>query len=140
MASFVSIENFAVWTIFILYRHLAEDELETITEDKWDKDIWGIEHKDLASQKEIPKLIFYFAEKVGIPIVRRLVADVVSQDHWVADHTRDWLISARGKEAGDFSSSKPIMSTDVNGVGHDFCISESHFVKGLAVTNTVRTQ
>ena len=49
----------------------------------------------------------------------------VVQDHWVANHTRDWLISARGKEAGDSSSSKPIMSIDSNGVGHDFCISES---------------
>jgi hypothetical protein len=41
--------------------------LETITEDKWDEDIWGIEHIDVASQTEIPKLIFYFAEEVGSP-------------------------------------------------------------------------
>lgn len=92
--------------------HLARDELETITEDKWDEDIWGIEHKDVASQKEIPKLIFYFAE----------------EDHWVANHTRDWLISARGKEEGDSWSSKPEMSIDINGVGHDFCIRHSEIV------------
>lgn len=45
-------------------RHLAKDELETITEDKWDQDIWGIEHKEGSIRKEIPKLFFYFAEDV----------------------------------------------------------------------------
>jgi len=37
-----------------------------MTEDKWDEDIWGIEHEDLESKNKsnIPKLIFYFAEEV----------------------------------------------------------------------------
>jgi hypothetical protein len=43
---------------------LAKDELESITEDKWDGDIWGIEHEDAGSIIEIPKLIFYFGEEV----------------------------------------------------------------------------
>lgn len=44
------------------------------------------------------------------------------QDHWVANHTRDALIAARGKPEGDLSSSKPKMVIDSNGVGHAFCI------------------
>jgi pimeloyl-ACP methyl ester carboxylesterase len=44
--------------------HMAKDEMETITEDKWDEDIWGIEHEDPDRKTEIPRLIFYFGENV----------------------------------------------------------------------------
>lgn len=99
--------------------------METITEDKWDEDIWGIEHKDAESRKDIPKLFFYFAEDVRMQEALVWVTTDWKQDHWVADHTRDGLIAARGKEEGDISSSKPVMAIDRNGVGHDFCISKS---------------
>jgi hypothetical protein len=36
--------------------------MRTITVDKWDDDIWGIEHA--GPKSDIPKLFFYFAEKV----------------------------------------------------------------------------
>ena len=45
---------------------MAKDELESITEDRWDEDIWGIEHIDDESRNEIPKLIFYFGEHVSL--------------------------------------------------------------------------
>lgn len=48
-------------------RHLARDELESIMEDAWDEDIWGIEHEDSSSTTDIPKLIFYFGENVSLP-------------------------------------------------------------------------
>lgn len=44
------------------------------------------------------------------------------QDHWVANHTRDSLIAARGKLAGDTYSTKPEMVIDKNGISHAFCI------------------
>jgi hypothetical protein len=44
---------------------LAKEEMENITEDRWDEDIWGIEHEDPERKANIPKLIFYFGEKVG---------------------------------------------------------------------------
>jgi hypothetical protein len=50
-------------------RSMAKDELETISEDKWDEDIWGIEHADAESRKEIPKLKFYFGEHVSLRII-----------------------------------------------------------------------
>jgi hypothetical protein len=44
---------------------LGKDEMEIITEDKWDEDIWGIEHEDATGMVEIPKLIFYFGADVS---------------------------------------------------------------------------
>lgn len=38
--------------------------MDTITEDRWDEDIWGIEHEDADVKMEIPRLIFYFGENV----------------------------------------------------------------------------
>lgn len=47
---------------------MAKDELEMITEDKWDEDIWGVEHADPDSKLDIPKLVFYFGEQVSVKI------------------------------------------------------------------------
>lgn len=85
---------------------MAKDEMDNITEDRWDEDIWGIEHEEPDQKRQVPKLIFYFGEN----------------DHWVANHTRDALIAARGRAEDDTSSSKPIMMIDENGVDHGFCI------------------
>jgi len=43
---------------------MAKDEMETITEDRWDEDIWGIEHEEPNTKREIPKLVFYFGDNV----------------------------------------------------------------------------
>ncbi|KAG4436006.1 hypothetical protein IFR05_008513 [Cadophora sp. M221] len=91
--------------------HMAKDEMDFITEDKWDEDIWGIEHEDPDSKSKSPKLIFYFGQN----------------DHWVADHTRDALIAARGRE-GARQSSKPVMMIDESGIPHGFCIRHSETV------------
>ncbi|KAH6682014.1 hypothetical protein B0J14DRAFT_228792 [Halenospora varia] len=92
--------------------HMAKDEMETITEDRWDEDIWGIEHTETDYKADIPKLVFYFGEN----------------DHWVANHTRDALIAARGDPDTDLASSKPIMLIDKNGVDHGFCIRHSESI------------
>lgn len=52
-------------------RHLAKDEMETITEDRWDEDIWGIEHEDPDSKSKSSKLIFYFGRDVSWQFSRR---------------------------------------------------------------------
>ncbi|KAI9680025.1 MAG: hypothetical protein M1817_005041 [Caeruleum heppii] len=88
---------------------MAKDEMMSITEDRWDEEIWGaattmidntrtnisgpgttrnrstgdrhsLRATDPSTSPPPPKLIFYFAEK----------------DHWVAANTRDELIAARG--------------------------------------------
>ncbi|KIN05902.1 hypothetical protein OIDMADRAFT_112461 [Oidiodendron maius Zn] len=91
--------------------YLGKDEMENITEDKWDNDVWGVEHEDAASMVRIPKLIFYFG----------------AADYWVANHTRDALIAARGR-VREKSSSKPVMLIDENGLDHAFCTRQSETV------------
>ncbi|KAF7897209.1 hypothetical protein EAF00_005437 [Botryotinia globosa] len=98
--------------------HLARDEMNIITDDKWDSEIWGVEHSE-SSQSSPPKLIFYFGEN----------------DHWVASHTRDALIAARASPVPASASStssfsiketnKPIMMIDKEGIDHGFCINHS---------------
>jgi hypothetical protein len=44
---------------------MARDEMEQITEDRWDENIWGVEHEDVDHKYRVPKLVFYFGEKVG---------------------------------------------------------------------------
>ena len=69
LAGFVSIDlvNCAKRCVFgvlrLMYcRSMAKEEMETITEDRWDADIWGIEN----AEGQIPKLIFYFGENVSL--------------------------------------------------------------------------
>lgn len=48
---------------------MAKDEMEQITEDRWDEDIWGVEHEDVDHKYQVPKLVFYFGEKVGSVLI-----------------------------------------------------------------------
>lgn len=94
--------------------HMARDEMATITEDKWDAEIWGVEGEDIkraglekngaGKLGEAPRLVFYFGE----------------DDHWVADHTRDALIEARGNGSGRVK-----MVLDEDNIPHGFCIHHS---------------
>jgi hypothetical protein len=54
-----------LWQKLTGCRHLAKDELENITEDKWTDEVWGVELMDSESKAQAPKLIFYFAEEVS---------------------------------------------------------------------------
>jgi hypothetical protein len=47
---------------------MARDEMEMISGDRWDEDIWGVEHPDPDSKEAIPKLVFYFGQKVSTNI------------------------------------------------------------------------
>ncbi|KAF2181869.1 hypothetical protein K469DRAFT_588844 [Zopfia rhizophila CBS 207.26] len=89
-------------------RHMARDEMNTITTDAWDTEIWGAAHPSLNPWPR-PILRFLFARS----------------DHWVANETRDELIKVRGaNEAGDVEEWKPKMEIDEEeGWVHGFCIS-----------------
>lgn len=93
--------------------YLAQHEMQTITTDKWDDEIWGVV-TDNAKVSERTKLFFLFG----------------TDDHWVADETRDELIAARaaraaGGEGGEVGEEgKPFMEIDESGIPHGFCISE----------------
>jgi hypothetical protein len=88
--------------------HLARDEMDTITADVWDTEIWGAAEP---SPHTYPR-----------PILRFLFA---ASDHWVAKETRDDLIRERGmnSEGEDW---KPMMEVDEEeGWPHGFCIRHS---------------
>ncbi|KAF2086836.1 hypothetical protein K490DRAFT_43145 [Saccharata proteae CBS 121410] len=102
--------------------HMAADELNQITTDSWDSEIWGAAAASSLAPPR-PKLYFLFGQK----------------DQWVADETRDELIRARGRGRGrdgeevvvegegkgkTAESWKPVMEVDGEGVGHGFCLGE----------------
>jgi hypothetical protein len=93
---------------------MGRDEMQTITADKWDSEIWGAAEPSHSGIPR-PKLFFYFGRK----------------DHWVADRTRDDLIRLRSGrhenvvselEQGEAQVWKPKMEIDGEGVPHGFCI------------------
>ncbi|CAF9940595.1 MAG: hypothetical protein ALECFALPRED_008767 [Alectoria fallacina] len=92
--------------------HLAKDEMTTITDDKWDKEVWGAATSEGTNNRDTASsnLTFYWGKK----------------DSWVADHTRDALIAARGHLSNSQTESgseqwKPVMRVDKEGMPHDFC-------------------
>jgi hypothetical protein len=105
---------------------MARDEMKMITEDRWDEDIWGVESSNPDAKEAIPKLFFYFGQKVSFKTDCSLMSNPVTdclKDHWVADHTRDALIAAREGIEGQ-STGKPKMLIDQDGIPHGFCISK----------------
>ena len=85
---------------------MARDELNEITQDRWDEDIWGSVEPSTSPR---PKLVFYFG----------------GSDHWVADHIRDELIKRRGIGEDGKDTWKAHMYIDEDGIPHSFCIRES---------------
>lgn len=39
--------------------------MKTITEDRWDEDLWDLEHANANPKVEVPRLIFYFGANVS---------------------------------------------------------------------------
>lgn len=84
--------------------------METITADAWDDELWGLSNAQTSSNNKT-KLYFYFG----------------TDDHWVADETRDELIAARAATGQVGDENKPIMEIDTHDTPHGFCISKSLF-------------
>ncbi|KAH3577857.1 hypothetical protein KXV22_006764 [Aspergillus fumigatus] len=77
--------------------HMASDEMQTITSDKWGDDVWGVS----TASEPLTRLFFYFGRN----------------DHWVAERTRDEIIDLRGRVEGG-----PTMSVCELGLPHAFCL------------------
>ncbi|KAE8360190.1 hypothetical protein BDV27DRAFT_148905 [Aspergillus caelatus] len=83
--------------------HMAADEMQTITSDKWSDDVWGMSNvKD-----PVTRLFFYFGRN----------------DHWVAERTRDEVIELRGRTEGG-----PKMVVCEEGLPHAFVLKYSDVV------------
>lgn len=78
-----------------------------------------------------PSHQLYYSTSPSIPCNLRLYSpsiqpNAAQQDSWVADHTRDALIDARGHRSPVQTGSqaehwKPVMLIDKEGMPHDFC-------------------
>jgi dienelactone hydrolase len=82
--------------------------MKAITTDAWDDELWGIS-KAQSSNNNKTRLYFYFG----------------TDDHWVANETRDELIAARAATGKVGEEDKPTMEVDTYGTPHGFCISKS---------------
>jgi len=100
---------------------MAKDEMRQIAHDTWSESLWGTRPVQGAASIVIvksndsttpasPKLYFYFGEN----------------DHWVADTTRDNLISTRARRGSFAEDNRPVMEVDTNGVPHGFCLRPEH--------------
>lgn len=113
-------------------RHMARDEMETITEDRWNEEIWGTETGHTDHKNAPPKLVFYFGQNVRfISMYKSILLTHFPQDHWVADHTRDALIESRGSVEVATPSTKPVMIIDQDNIPHGFCLSKLAIRKKL---------
>ncbi|KAJ9627334.1 hypothetical protein H2203_003796 [Taxawa tesnikishii (nom. ined.)] len=90
-----------------LSSHLAKFEMQTITSDTWDDELWGVT-TDQNQSVEKTSLYFLFGRN----------------DRWVADETRDDLIATRAGASGENGDWKPKMEVDEMGLPHGFCIGE----------------
>lgn len=82
--------------------------MKTITVDAWDDELWGISKAQKPDSNKT-KLYFYFG----------------TDDHWVANETRDELIAARAATGKTGNEDKPTMEIDTHSTPHGFCISKS---------------
>lgn len=98
--------------------HLASYEMREITTDKWDDEIWGV--ADSSAKKPDTS-----GGEVAASAKTKLFFLFGTDDHWVANETRDQLIAARAASNGVGDGQKPTMEVDETGLSHGFCISES---------------
>jgi len=112
--------KFGVWQAL----HMAKDELAQLTHDKWSDEFWGTSSTISAAAERSS------AEDASSAIVPHSHTQLHfywgSDDHWIAQDTRDNIIQTRAKVEGRVGDErKPIMEVDSNGIGHAFCLSES---------------
>ena len=102
--------------------HMAKDELAQLTHDQWSDEFWGVEkaadgiaeppqsqQPENSADNSHTQLHFYWG----------------SDDHWIAQDTRDKIIATRARTEGKTGDErKPVMEVDGHGIGHAFCLSE----------------
>lgn len=97
---------------------MAHGELKQVREDVWSDTLWGTPSstipvkgpKTLAKDSVMSsaKLFFYWG----------------SNDHWVANATRDETIAKRARTAAAGDEKKPVMHVDLHGLQHAFSLHD----------------
>lgn len=112
--------KYGVWQAL----HMAKDELAQLTHDKWSDEFWGT--SSTISATVVKCAADNTSSSIRPASHTQLYFYWGSNDHWIAQNTRDRIIQTRAKvegQAGD--ERKPTMEVDSNGIGHAFCLSES---------------
>ncbi|KAL4792373.1 hypothetical protein BDV19DRAFT_254971 [Aspergillus venezuelensis] len=92
--------------------HMATDEMRVISADKWDDDVWGL---CTPEQRKPPNsMYFYFGRN----------------DHWVAERTREDIISLRGNSKTKSGGAGPKMVVCEESVPHAFCLRHNETMAG----------
>jgi hypothetical protein len=111
--------------------HMAKDELAQLTHDQWSDEFWGVSTPENASSME--RAAGGIAEPVRSQQPENSADNSHTQlhfywgsdDHWIAQDTRDRVIATRARTEGkNGDERKPIMEIDGHGIGHAFCLSE----------------
>jgi hypothetical protein len=118
--------KYGVWQAL----HMAKDELAQLTHDKWSDEFWGTSStlssvaKEAAGDKASSAQVQH-SETSKSSLYTQLYFYWGSDDHWIAQDTRDKIIATRARKndrTGD--EYKPVMEVDACGIGHAFCLSE----------------
>ena len=105
-----------------------------ITEDRWTEEVWGAATATGTNRQDTANsnLVFYWGQGVSCTSSTYYLSILtVLKDTWVANHTRDDLIKARGHRSHKGSvvhltkDWKPSMYVDEDKIPHGFCIKHS---------------
>lgn len=116
--------KYGVWQAL----HMAKDELSQLTHDKWSNEFWGTSATlDAAVQKSAGKTASTAQGQSSTDSSHtRLYFYWGSDDHWIAQDTRDKIIATRARvDDSGGNDRKPTMEIDSHGIGHAFCLSEA---------------
>lgn len=94
--------------------HMGRDEMDVISEDKWDEELWEVFRDAEEHRHRLPKFMFFFAKR----------------DHWVADDVRDEFVRKlqrhATREGPDHKKGRTEVVVEQDGkVVHAFCTRES---------------
>jgi hypothetical protein len=113
--------------------HMAKDELAELTHDQWSDEFWGISTPEDASSTTLKKAAGGISEPARSQQPGNSTDNSHTQlqfywgsnDHWIAQDTRDKIIATRARTEGkNGDERKPVMEIDGHGIGHAFCLSE----------------
>ena len=89
--------------------YLGKSELKTITDEKWEEEVWEVTKDKEESYQDGPKFYFYYGKK----------------DEWVANEVRDKFIETRRKHGE--RGGRTHIEVDDGSLKHAFCTKQGQF-------------
>jgi hypothetical protein len=83
--------------------YLGRSELRTITEEKWEEELWATSEEGQSAGAKTPRFFLFYGK----------------EDHWVANHIRDDFITKRKRQGEAIR-----IAVDEGDLPHAFCVKE----------------